>query len=166
MREVWAEAQKLFRYPTGKPRLRGAALHSVKDGAAVAGNMLVKSWRNPINAQARRRSIYYHVIPRVLELGRPVYPPVYTREVAFDDWSSKFHEALTRKIGRRGGDWCWIDDFGSRGCCVYFSNVAVDGFKLLESEEDVRSAFADALNGIRPPAGPLPATACRCYPRR
>ena len=70
--EIWYEARKLFPYPSGKPWVKGVALHSSRDGAAVAANMLVPTWKNPINAQARRRSIYFRVIPRMLEMRRMI----------------------------------------------------------------------------------------------
>jgi hypothetical protein len=155
-RQTWGEAQRLFPYPSGKPRLKGVALYSGQGGAAVAANVLVTTWKNPVNAMARRRAIYYHVIPRMLELGRPVYRPIYRLEVAFDDWSPRFHEALTRRLGRHGADWCWIRNFESRGLGIYFSNVALDGFQLLDGEAAVKAAFADALKAIRYPVDSPP----------
>lgn len=152
---LWEEAGELFPAPSGiRPWTKHVALYSAKDYAMLSTSMLSNSWRNPANAQFKRARLYFNILPRING------PIVYERRVAFDDWTSKLHESLEKRINRgkkaisiveteRDPGYLWFDNSLSRGYYLYLTDVP----DLPEFVEvmDAKTLLIGALNSIRTP---------------
>jgi len=148
---LWESAKELFPLPTGtKPWTVGRLLYNKRDGKAVVCDFLSNSWRNPANAQHKRRCLLFNILPRINGTQ------VYEMKVPFDDWTPQLHETIRKRIQRamtKSGDeglgWIWFDNIMERGYCLYLTNApGVSGF---EAVEDVEATLVGALKAIHPP---------------
>ena len=139
----WSDAVRLFPYQKGmKPLVKGTCLYSSGVRQLAFVDLLSNTWRNQINAQFKRRKIYFHVLPK-LQGG-----PVFRKRVAIDDWSKKTHSALKRQLERADSEYLWCDNGLRRGYYLYLASVQLDGWELVD---DVGAVLESALNGIDPP---------------
>ena len=149
---LWAGAKQFFPFPSGgKPWVYGAALVSTSEDKVALVNFLSNSWRNPVNAQHKRRTLYFNIFPRITG------SQVYERHLPIDDWSKKSHEALAKRINRaikKADDaehfgWMWLNNALARGYYVYLTNVpGLEGFTPVN---DIELSLVDALQAITPP---------------
>jgi hypothetical protein len=144
-----------------KPWTRGAIVFSRKAGKPIAVDFIGNSWRNPANAQHKRRCLMYNLLPRLNSRQ------LYVLRVAVDDWSEQTHQTLKQRMHRalakdqaEQSGWVWFDTALKRGCYTYLTNVLdLPGFELVE---DVESLLVDCLKSITPLEQAAPGR-CRPY---
>ncbi len=141
---LWSDAVVLFPYPKGiRPLTKSTVLYSGRSQQMAVVDFLSNSWRNPVNAQYKRRKAYFNMLPK-LRKGE-----VYCLRVAVDDWDKKVHATIKKRLERAGAEWLYFDNGLRRGCYVYLSNVPLEGWEMVP---DVKSVLVDALKSIAPPA--------------
>lgn len=147
---LWEHARELFPLG-GKPWLYGALLGDSDTGKSLWVDSIGTTWRFRPNAQHKRACIYFNMLPRIN--GRQVYALL----IPVDDWDSKVHERVTKRIARAiakaDGDnfgWCWFDNADARGYILYLTNAP--GVRDFGPVQDVESTLVDALKAITPPS--------------
>ena len=153
---LWEAAARLFPYPEGiAPRTFGAALYSDQSSSAVVIDRLSNTWRNPFNAQYKRRCLYRNIAPRLEKLPGPFYE----LQVPSDDWTVKSREALALRIARAGArtgqefGYTWFDNRLTSGVVTYLTDVPMPDFDIID---DPPKWLANALAGISPPGTDQP----------
>jgi hypothetical protein len=148
---LWAAAKDIFALPSGtKPWTVARVLYNDEEGKAVVADYYSNSWRNPVNAQHKRRCLYFNILTRING------PQLFAMRVPVDDWTPQEHDAVKKRIGRAmrkvGSDdlgWLWFNNALLRGYYMYMTTAPdVTGF---EPVEDVEAVLIDALNAIHPP---------------
>jgi len=152
----WAQASEAFVYPTGvKPALRSMGAYSERDIKAGAFNFFSNTWKNPVNAQFKRRLMYFNLRKRMQQNGETIYE----RRVPLDDWNEKLHEAITKQVKRKGHEakgWISFDTALAYGCYIYLTNVPeLNGFSPVVDNQ-IATTLIHALNGLRPPDADTP----------
>jgi hypothetical protein len=149
---LWVAAKDIFALPSGtKPWTVARVLYNDEEGKAVVADYYSNSWRNRVNAQHKRRCLYFNILPRING------PQLYAMRVTADDWSPQEHDTIKKRIGRAikkaGCDdrgWLWFNNALLRGHYLYLTNASdVTGF---EPVEDVEATLIDTLKAIHPPA--------------
>ncbi len=141
---LWSDAVRLFAYQKGeKPLVKGTCLYSGAAKQLAVVNLRSNSWSNVINAQFKRRKIYFHCLPK---LGGG---EVFLKRVPVDDWSRQSHSAIKRQLERSDAEFRWLDNSLRRGHYLYLVSVQLAGW---ESVQDVGSVLVDGLKGIAPPS--------------
>jgi len=136
----WRDIERLYPMPRGKkPVTRTKALHNWR-GRLLVTRVYSNTWRNPVNAQAKRRN-YHRNLTKRLE-GETA---VYERIVGAESWDEHHHDALTKRILRHGGKWA---GFNCDTKYRYLANVQLPGFELVR---DLQTTLHQALSGIHPP---------------
>ncbi len=112
------------------------------------------TWRNPQNANHKRRQAYMGLVPKLNSNG-----PWHAMDTSADDLGNadtarKKHQAMEKavkradKLGGPGGLLA-IDNLSSRGCVRYLTNIPLPGFAPLE---DPIQWLVGTLKAIRPPS--------------
>ncbi len=141
--QIWDRARELFPRPSGYASVYTGTLYSQSKQAAVLVTMYKDTWQNPVNASFKRQKMYINLMRRI---GAQ---PVYFMQLPLDDWSSKKHAALGKRIKRAGAEWVGIDNFIHRGYYTYFVIGELNGF---ERVIDTEASLVDALRAIEPPS--------------
>ena len=140
---LWGDAITLFPYQKGiTPLVKSTAMYSERTQQLAMADLLSHTWRNPINAQFKRRKAFFNMLPK-MRRGE-----VYLRRVAVDDMDEKTHERLTKQLERAGAEWANFDNGLSHGHYLYLANVRLKGWEMVS---DVASVLVDVLKGISPP---------------
>ncbi len=144
---LWAEAGGLFPPPNRiRPWVTGYLLWSERDGKGIAVDLFSNTWRNPANAQFKRRKLYFNFTPRING------PQIYQRRVPIDDWEKRVHRSISRALQRATTEeqgWMWFDNALDRGYFLYLTDAP--GLTGFEPVEDVKPVLIDALKSIHPP---------------
>lgn len=139
---LWNRACELFTVDSTS-RAWGKQLILLNDeGATLSAFLLSSTWRNPINAQYKRRAAYLNLMKR---FGKE---DLYCLKVAPDDWTPQRRDALSRAARRREGKYLYIDNQLSLGVQWFITNVPLKGAKPVTDHE---AMVVTALKGIRPP---------------
>ena len=108
------------------------------------------TWRNPQNANNKRRQTYLGLVPILNGAG-----PWFTRDVPLDDLADdvqikKRHEALLTAVKRKreGGQCFSIDNLLAKGVLAYIANAPLKGFEAID---DPVAWLVSSLKAIRPP---------------
>jgi len=151
---LWQEALNHF------PKLRGVkpfgrSQINVDDwnGEWLMWDKYSNTWRNPQNANHKRRQAYMGLVPKLNCNG-----PWYSMDISADgpgnaDTVRKRHQAMEKSVKRADklggpGGLLAIDNLSSRGCVRYVTNVPLPGFAPLE---DPMQWLVGTLKAIRPP---------------
>lgn len=139
---LWAEAAERFKFPNGvKPLTKSTALFSAREGRLIIVDLFSNSWRNKVNAQHKRRKLYFNLFPRLSA------HELYSLEVPIDDWTPPRHEAIRKAIYRAKGEHLWFNNALKRGVAIYCCNIQLAGWTHVS---DVKGALVQALNAIEP----------------